>query len=93
LRLCCLTVCGLLLSLLLCVLFGKVSTHNAATERTDHSMVASVVSGDPADDSTLQASCSVRRACHCEGKRRCHQAGSYQASVHSNTLRVSIDGM
>ncbi|WP_408482992.1 hypothetical protein, partial [Paraburkholderia graminis] len=80
-------------SLLLSVLLREVPTDHAAPDRTDHSMVASVVSGDPADDSTFQASCSVRRACHCEGKRRCNQAGSYQARVHSNTLRVSIDGM
>jgi len=83
LRLCCLTVCGLLLSLLLCVLFGKVSTHNAATDRTDHSMVASVVSGDPADDSAFDASFGLGCAQRAERDRGRENCGDHESHDRS----------
>jgi hypothetical protein len=87
LRLCCLTLRGLLLSLLLSVLLRKVPANHAATDCTDNSMVSRVMPSDPAYNCALEAARGICRACCCEGQRRCNEGGSYQASFHSKILR------
>ncbi|MGF6841490.1 hypothetical protein QF001_005385 [Paraburkholderia youngii] len=90
LRLCCLTLRGLqlslLLGLLLSVLLRKMSADHAATDRTNDGVVPSVMPSDPANHCTLEAACGVCRAYHCEGQRRCNQGDSYRASFHSKVL-------
>jgi hypothetical protein len=46
---------GLLLSLLLRVLFGKVPPNNAAAHRANHRVMPRVVTGNPADHRALDA--------------------------------------
>ena len=82
LRPCCLTFCGLLLS----VLLRKVPADHAATDRTNHSVVPRVMPSDPAYRCALEAACGVCRACRCEDQRRCNQGDSYRASFHSKAL-------
>jgi hypothetical protein len=60
-------LCSLLLGLSLCVLFGKVSAHNTATDSTNDSVVPGIMPGDSAYDRALDAACGVCRACRCQG--------------------------
>ncbi|BFG77794.1 hypothetical protein PTKU46_58270 [Paraburkholderia terrae] len=86
LRLCCLTLRGLLLSELL----RKVSADHAATDRTNDSVVPRVVPSDPAYHRAFEAAWGVCRVCRCEDQRRCNQGDSCGASAHGNSARVAI---
>jgi hypothetical protein len=86
LRLCCLTLRGLLLSLLLSVLLRKVPANHAATDCTDNSMVSRIMPSDPTYYRSLEAARGVCRACCREGQRRCNQGNSYRTSFHSKVL-------
>jgi hypothetical protein len=86
LRLCNLTLRGLLLSPLLSVLLRKVPADNAATDRTNDGMVPGVMPSEPAYHRALEAACGVCRACRCEDQRRCNQGDSYRVSFHSKIL-------
>jgi hypothetical protein len=67
LRLCCLTLRGLLLCLLLSVLLRKVPADHATTDRTNDSVVSRVMPSDPADHCALEAARGICRAGCCEG--------------------------
>jgi hypothetical protein len=82
LRLCCLTLSGLLLS----VLLRQVSADHAATDRTNDRMVSSIVTGHTANDRAFEAASSVCRSDCCQGQRRCNQGYFYRASFHSKVL-------
>jgi len=82
LHLCCLTLRGLLLS----VLLRKVPADHAAANRTSHSVVPRVMPGDSTDRRALEAACGVCHACCCEGQRHCNQGDSYRARFHSKVL-------
>ena len=86
LRLRCLTLGGLLLSLLLSVLLRKVPADHATTDRTNDSVVPRVMPSDPAYHRALEAACGVCCACRCEDQRRCNQGDSYRARFHSKVL-------
>ena len=82
LRLCHLTLRGLLLS----VLLRKVPADHATPDRTNDSVVPRVMPSYPAYHRALEAARGVCRACRCEGQRRCNQGDSYRASFHSKVL-------
>jgi hypothetical protein len=86
LRLYCLTLGSLLLSLLLSVLIRNVPTDHAAADCANYSVVPRVMPSNPAYHRALEATCSVCRACCREDQRRCNQGDSYRASFHSKVL-------
>jgi hypothetical protein len=61
-------VCGRVLrSLFLCVLFfRKVVADDTAAYRTDHRVMAGIMTSDTTDDSTLKAACRVCRSDACQ---------------------------
>ncbi|CAG9233092.1 hypothetical protein BCAR13_70048 [Paraburkholderia caribensis] len=61
-RLCCLTLRGLLLGLLLRVLLRNVSSDHAAANCPDDRVMSSIVTGNSTDDRAFEAACGVRRA-------------------------------
>lgn len=62
------------------------SADHAATDRANYRVVPRIVTGHSADDRALETACGVCLACRREGRRRCNQGASYQASFHSKIL-------
>jgi hypothetical protein len=78
--------CLVLSSVLLGVLLRHVSSHHAATDRSDDGVVSRVMPGDPAYDRAFEAAGGVCRSYCCQCKRHSRQGNFRWAIFHSKVL-------